>query len=508
MFKNWFSNWFKKNTPEKIEEDATPEKEMNSFLTLDSKTSQKSYDTILNQSISKTAVSHDGTQDTANQSTLKPFGGFTSVNEKQFDYFSRQGFIGFNTCSIIAQHWLVNKGVTIPAKDAIRNGYELTFNDGEKVDIEFQKKLRKLDKKYRIRKNLVEYVKFGRIFGIRIAIFKVESEDPEYYTKPFNIDGVRAGSYKGISQVDPYWVTPYLTTENVNDPSSIGFYEPTYWWISGVKYHKSHLSIMTTDEVSDVLKPSYFYAGISIPQKIMNRVYSSEKTADEAPLLTQTKRTNIYKTNLNTVKTNVAQLKERLLQQSLMQDNYGTRVIGTDDEVTQLDTSLADVDAVIMTQFQIVAGELNVPISKLLGTPMKGFSSGEKEQDDYYEELENIQDYDMTELLDRHYELSMKSDFKTEHDFEITWNPLQVQSPTEKATIRETNSRTDLNNVTNGSISPAEVRERLIKDIDSGYDGLEIEEIEEIENDLETKEKEETIGKSFTPKSLEDAEES
>jgi phage-related protein (TIGR01555 family) len=472
--------WQKKSNVSQDKKEETKEDE--SFLTLNTQDKIKDYNSIISQSVAR-AVSTDGTQDTGNINTIKPSAQLSIVNNKQLDYFAKQGFIGFQTCSIVAQHWLVNKGVTIPAKDAIRNGYELTFNDGEEVDLKLKKDLRDLDKKFKIRKNLVEYVKFGRIFGIRIAIFKVMSTDKDYYEKPFNIDGVTEGSYKGISQVDPYWVTPHLSTANVSDPSSMDFYDPTYWIIDGKKYHRSHLSIMRTDEVSDILKPSYFYAGISYPQKVMNRVYSAEKTADEAPLLAQTKRTNVYKTNLTTAKTNITQLKENLQNQSLLADNYGIRVIGKDDEVTNLETTLNDLDAVIMTQFQVVAGELNVPISKLLGTPMKGFSGGEKEQDDYYEELENIQDYDMTPLLDRHYQLLLKSEFKKDYQFEVVWNGLKVLSETEKATIRETDSRTDQNYLMAGVVNQEMILNKLTEDKDSRYSGMEVELIDE--EDLE-----------------------
>ena len=465
-------NFFKKKTAEVKQESA--EIEPDSFLNLKTEKQKLNYDTIVSQSIAKD-VSQVGTMDSINTTIQKPFGGLSIVNNKQLDYFAKQSFIGFQTCSIIAQHWLVNKGVTIPAKDAIRKGYELTFNSGVEVSPEDKKKIRDLDKKYKIKKNLVEFVKMGRVFGIRVAIIKVKSTDPTYYENPFNIDAVSKGSYEGISQVDPYWVTPFLTSENVTDPSAINFYEPTYWIINGVKYHHTHLVIMRTDEVSDILKPSYFYAGISYPQKVMTRVYSAEQTANEAPLLAQTKRTNIFKTNLNAFATNLSGLSEKINNQTLMQDNYGKMLIGKDDEVTSLDTSLADLDTVIMTQYQIVAAELNIPITKLMGTTLKGFSSGESEQDSYIEELENIQDYDMTPLLERHYECVIKSELQKEYTFEIVWNGLKVLSDLDKATIRQNNSNTDMNYINSGVLSPDSVRQKLIEDKDSGYNGLDLE---------------------------------
>lgn len=471
-------NPFKRKTEPQEEIKPQEETESNSFLSLDSKESVKRYDDILKQSVTQELPKIQGTQDSVG-SSIKPYGGLSIVNNKQFDYFAKQSFIGFQTCAIIAQHWLVNKGVTIPAKDAIRKDYEITYNDGIDISIENKKLIRDLDVKYKIDKNLVEMVKFGRIFGIRIAIFKIDTTDDKFYEEPFNIDGVKPGSYRGISQIDPYWCTPILTSSGVSDPSDMDFYEPTYWTINGKKYHKSHLIIMRTDEVADILKPSYFYAGISYPQKVMNRVYSAEKTANEAPLLAQTKRTNVYKTDLNKIKTDIKGFKENLLQQSLMQDNYGIRVVGKDDEVSSLDTSLADLDDVIMTQYQIVAGELNVPVNKLMGTSLKGFSSGDGEQDSYIEELENIQKYDMNPLLNRHYQLLIKSELNQDYKFDIVWNSLKILSEVEKATIREADSRTDMNYINSRVLAPETVTEKLVEDKNSRYHGIEIEYEEE-----------------------------
>lgn len=485
-------NPFKKKEQPKEQPKEETSEESNSFLNLENPKEAKRYEDLLKLSVTNElpTASTKGTTDSSD-SILKLNTGTSSVNAKQFEYFSRQGFIGYQTCSVIAQHWLINNGVSIPPKDAIRKGYELTFNDGVDISIEDKKKIRDLDKKYRINKNLVEMVKFGRIFGIRIALFKVESTDPDYYENPFNIDGVKAGTYKGISQIDPYWVTPELKGSNVDDPSSMDFYEPEHWVINGRRYHRTHLIIMRTDEVSDILKPSYFYGGLSYPQKVMSRVYSAERVADEAPLLAQTKRTNIYKTNLNAAKTDLAALRQNLEAQSLMQDNYGIRVIGKDDEVTNLETSLADLDNLTFTQYQIVAGIFNVPITKLLGTQIAGFSSGESEQDNYIEELENIQMYDMNPLLERHYELVIKSDLDKDYKFDIVWNSLKILSELDKATLRETDSRTDMNYVTMRALSPETVLEKLAEDKESRYHGLEIEyedeKIEELEENEENK---------------------
>ena len=408
---------------------------------------------------------------------------FGAMPDAQLMWYGAQGFIGHQACAMIAQHWLVDKACTVPAKDAIRKGWEVTVNDGTDVPPETLDKIRELDKKYKIKQNLVEFEKMGRVFGIRVAMFKVLSTDPEYYEKPFNADGITSGSYKGISQIDPYWMAPELTGASVSDPSSLDFYQPTYWIINGVRIHKSHLIIMRTSEVPDILKPTYLYGGIPIPQKIYERVYASERTANEAPQLVLTKRTNIYKTDAAEAMSNKAVFNRKMEEIAHYRDNYGIRVIDKErDDVVQFDTALGDLDAAIMTQYQLCASIANVPATKLLGTTPKGFNStGEYEEASYREELESIQEYDLTPLLNRHYEILIRSEIAPKNPFniEVSWNPLDSLTEIEQADVNLKKSQTDQALQAAGAIDGTDIRKRITADKDSGYNGL-----EEIEDDL------------------------
>jgi len=45
----------------------------------------------------------------------------------------------------------------------------------------------------------------------------------------------------------------------------------------------------------------YMYGGIPVSQRIMERVYAAERTANEGPLLAMSKRTNVWLTNMSGV---------------------------------------------------------------------------------------------------------------------------------------------------------------------------------------------------------------
>lgn len=406
------------------------------------------------------------------------FGGSDLLSGPILNWYARQSFIGYQLCAMLSQHWLIAKCCLMPAEDSVRKGYEITINDGSSIDPGVLDAIRKADVIYRLNKNLVEFINMGRIYGLRIAIFKVESNDPDYYKKPFNIDGVTPGSYKGIAQVDPVWIMPQLNGQAVADPSSIYFYEPTWWSINGVLYHRTHLMIFRNGEVPDLLKPTYFYGSISVPQKIYERVYAAERTANEAPQLALTKRSTIIKVDLAQAIANQAAVEQRIAQWAYFRDNYGVKLLGQEEEAEQFDTSLNDLDAVIMTQYQIVAAAANVPATKLLGTTPKGFNStGNYEESSYHEELESIQTHDLTPLIERHHALLIRSEIAPKFNmasFEtsIVWNPLDSPTAEEAALLNKTKADTDAVLVSTGAIGGEDIRNRIINDPESGYNGI------------------------------------
>lgn len=400
------------------------------------------------------------------------------------DWFISQTFIGHQLAGMLAQHWLIDKACLVPARDAVRHGFDIHAPDGGDLEApDVLNMMKRLDKRFKLHKNLVEMVYKGKIFGIRIAFFQIESTDPKFYELPFNIDSVTPGSYKGIVQVDPYWCIPELDQAGSSNPASMHFYEPKYWVINGKRYHRSHLIIYREGDVIDILKPSYLYGGIPVPQKIFERVYASERTANEAPQLALTKRTVILQTELEEGIALGPKYGDRLAQQSELQNNYAVTLGDTADKYTQFDTSLADLDVVIMSQFQLVAAVANVPGTKLLMTAPKGFNAtGEYDEASYHEELESIQAGAPTELVERHHELVMHSvvlPYMRKRD--VAWEPLQtviswapLDSPTAKeyAEINLIKAQTDNQLVQAGALDGYDVRDRVRADKDSGYTGI------------------------------------
>jgi phage-related protein (TIGR01555 family) len=406
--------------------------------------------------------------------------------DAQFMWYASQGFIGYQVAAVMAQHWLVDRCCLMPARDAVRVGYDVSLPDEHERADDIIKAFKKADKRHNINATMREYVHMGRIFGVRVAIFRVRSSDPDYYAKPFNPDGVTPGSYMGISQVDPIWITPELTDAAIQDPANIRFYEPEFYSIGGTRYHRSHLCVYIPFPVPDSLKPSYQYAGKSLPQLIYERVYASERTANEGPQLAMTKRLVVMKTDADAFWSNITSSLKRLFDWTRNRDNYGVMTVDKDSEdIVQHDTGLAELDTVIMTQYQLVAAIAEVPATKLLQTQPKGFAStGEYEAESYRQTLEGIQVNDLEPLLERHHLLTWLSEVKPrlgiaeDVETEISWRPLDSPTALEWADLNLKKAQTAQIYAQLGAVDGEVIAQQLRNDKNSDFFGMEADEIE------------------------------
>jgi len=395
-------------------------------------------------------------------------------------WFMRQGFIGYQNAAFLAQHWLVYKACATPVDDAIRNGYEITTDSGEDIDEDALKLIKRADRRHGIKGQLRDFGIKGRIFGMRIALFEVESEDAQYYEKPFNLDAVKPGSYKGISQVDPYWTAPILDLTAAAVPSNKHFYEPTWWLIGARRIHRTHLVIFKHADPPDVMKPLYLFGGIPLPQMIMERVYAAERTANEAPALALSKRTTVWRTDFSRFMADIQKSTQQLQQWIAFRDNFGVKIGDKEsDEFQQFDTPLADFDQLIMTQYGLVAATAGCPITKLLGTTPGGFAAtGEYDEASYHELLESAQDRDFTPLLERHHELVMRSEvipkYSQYKDTEIIakWNELDALTHVEHSQVNLNKAQTGAALIASGALTREDERARIANDKESGYHGI------------------------------------
>lgn len=401
-----------------------------------------------------------------------------------FTHFAAKSFIGYNNCAILAQDWLINKCCVLPCDDAIAINYDVMLDEpditSEDKDIISELKKISNEERFKIKEVCKEFAENKRKFGQSLCIPLIENAD---YSNPFNIDAVAPTSYKGMINIEPIWVAPVLDTEATTNPVSKRFYKPTWFRLpNGGLIHYTWFIFNTYADVPDILKPTYYFGGYPLPQLLYEQVYAADKTAKEAPMLAQSKRLNYIEGNLNQFINNSDTLSKTLDLVSRLRNNWGWLFVGREQKIGQIDTSLTDFDAVTMLGFQIVAAISGVQSARLLETSPKGWqSSGSLEDKNYSKLLLSIQNADFCPILNMHYKLLAKSLYDIEKEYTCVFKPIDTPTEKERAEIKEINSRTDMNYIQAGVVSPDEVRGVLREDVNSGYNALS-EEMEETEN--------------------------
>jgi len=405
-----------------------------------------------------------------------------SLDDKVFRYFADENaWLGWMSCATIAQHPLVSRLCSIPGEDAISVGYKLVPEsldvDGNgTVDTKDEQILRKLIKKSK-RMGLEEVCrKFDynkRVFGIGICVpcFEATSENDKNYIwkmleAPRNLDALKKKGiiYTGMKVVDPYWLTPQFDEESGFNPASKDFYAPTWWQIGTTsrRIHKSWCITCVNTIVSDILKPTYYYGGMPLPQMVMKRIYSADAVANEAQMLAMSKRLLVVDANVNKLVANPKEAAKVMDALKFARDNWGVFFKNPNTQVQQVDTYITEFNQLIMTQYQLVASLGQIPAPKLLKVMPTGFADiTELVWKDYAQQLNNIQENEYAPLLEAHYEYFTLMSEKKPMELEVVFNPVDVPTLMEKAQIEETEAKADERLVNAGIVSPEEARVSL-----------------------------------------------
>lgn len=419
----------------------------------------------------------------AMDSAIKPAMYNNDLPEEMLPFFTHT-FIGWQACALLYENAYIKKACEIPARDAVAVDYELQYEnkdgDGdnetkEKEEQEILNKLKKVsDKDMRIKDIVRNADIFRKVYGQILAVPTFNVDMKKVMEKPYSPSKIKKGTYTGMTLIQPFWVTYQMSADGVMNPQMAGYYEPEYYVINGnTKIHKSWIVKLITGVCPDILKPVYYYGGIPLTQQIYERVFCAEKTANEAPKLALTKRLLVVDGNVENLAANPTEAYNALESVLSIRDNMGVMVKNPNDQVSQIDTSLTDMDALIMTQFQLVAAIAEMPVTKLMKTQLKGLNnSGDYEMKDYSQTLVETQENVFNRILEKHYQMLCMSEYGRDLGLQVVWNPIDTPTELELAQIESQQAQTDSTYIAAGVIGADEVRESLRSDEDSRYHNL------------------------------------
>jgi uncharacterized protein len=288
---------------------------------------------------------------------------------------------------------------------------------------------------------------------------------------------IEKGSLVGFSIIEPYWCTPY--SWNATHPERPDFYKPSSWFVLGRKTHNTRLLTFIFREVPDLLKPAYSFAGISITQLMMPYVNRWLRTAKSVNDLINifsivTLATDLAAT-LNLAQDNPKSLFQRMKAFVAGRDNKGVMLInkGT-EELTLNDVSLGSLDKLQAQAQEHMATPSRMTLLKFFGiTPTGLNASAEPEREAWNDYVHAMQELGFSKILKVVIDL-IQMDLYGTVDPNLVWEWESLLEPTgkEKAEILKSETDRDLGYLDHNVIDANEVRNKLRKNPESGYDGL------------------------------------
>ena len=317
------------------------------------------------------------------------------------------------------------------------------------------------------------------VFGRSQIYIDVKGQDDDMgRQKPLMIDeggGIGKGTLKGLTVIEPYWSTPF--SYNASFPEREDFYVPQSWYVMGRKTHTTRLLPFISREVPDLLKPAYNFGGISMTQLMEPYVQAWLRTRKSVNDLINIFSIVTLATDMNATLAGGSgeDVIRRAQMFTAMRDNKALLLINKNTEELAInDASLGSLDKLQAQAQEHMAAPCHIPLIKLFGVVPTGLNAtGEGEIQVWYDFVKACQENLFGPQMDVVLKL-VQLDLYGSIDPNIGYEWVALDEPTAKEKAEERKSNADEAGVylQNGVVDPDEVREKLQRDPNSGWDNL------------------------------------
>lgn len=345
--------------------------------------------------------------------------------------------------SMYRDNWIVQNIVATIPDDMVRKWYEIK----SAISPERIKELTQYETKIKIRDKILLGMYWGRLYGGAAGLILIKGH--EDMSTPLDVNTVLPGAFMGLQILDR-WSGIFPDAEIVTDPSDTDFGLPEYYTIQDAdtgnnisKVHHSRIIRFIGRDLPWQEQVTENYWGESEIEAIYNEVVRRDNVAANMAALT-------FRANVNTLAMDgvdqilalgdndmVRQFYQKIQAQSMIESNFGMRVVNKGDEThnTQYTfTGLADVyDRIQMD----VAGAARTPVTKLFGRSPAGLNStGESDMRNYYDYIDGQRETVFREIVERLLPIMAMSTWgAVPDDLEVSFPPMQTPDADKVAQI-------------------------------------------------------------------------
>ena len=398
-------------------------------------------------------------------------------------YFARANFrLTPQIQEELIKYWAINRACLMPVQDCLRNWYELIAEGQEQVPDTHLKAIAAFNKEFDFSKRLEDALYYSRVYGIRVCIFQFEGLTREHYENPINWETLKSHKYKGFFMLSPQYCIPVQF--EMNDP--MRFRQVNYWKAANIKYHHSWVRLIHHCEVPANQLPAFLGGGVSLIQEIYEHVYQACQASNDALGILFTKNLQVQKGDIVSAMANQKEFEEKIAWQTRLTGQFRRIFIGIDEDFQNIERSLQGVEDLFAKYYEIVAAVAKIPNNRFMMTQLTGFAaSGEAEDRIYNSSNLSTLQVKVNPLIEMHNKAILVTNGLDHENITIEWNKCGALTESELADIQGKRIANDVQLVQSQIIAPDKAAERLSKDKDGGYAGIDLTQSELGSNPLE-----------------------
>lgn len=336
--------------------------------------------------------------------------------------------------------WLVGAGVDAIPDDMTRKGVTIT----SKLDDGVKKQLDNQWDEFGLWEHLNDTLKWARLYGGAVGVILIDGQN---YSTPLRIETIPKDSFKGIMVMDRWMLN--ATTERRVTELGPDFGMPEFYRVvtsaTGIppwRIHHSRLIRFDGIPLPYQQRLTENDWGMSVIERCFDRLMAFDSTTQGVAQL-------IYKAHLRTysikgLRSLLAMGKDNPAFKGLMshmdmirqyQSNEGMTIMDADDKFEAHTYSYAGLSDVLAQFGQQVSGAFGIPLVRLFGQSPAGFSTGDTDLANYYDNVSTQQERKLRRPIRRLYEVLHMSMFSAPlpDDFSFEFNELWQTPDSERA---------------------------------------------------------------------------
>lgn len=347
--------------------------------------------------------------------------------------------------SLYRDNWIVQNVVATIPDDMIRKWY--TFASG--IAPEYVASLTRLEQRTGLRDKLLKGMYWGRLYGGAVGVILIKGHDD--LSQPLDLDMVMPGSFLGLHILDR-WSGVWPEAELVTDPEDPDFGLPEYYTIRDdmndktmARVHHSRVIRFIGRELPYLEKIAELYWGESELEAVYSEVVRRDNVAANIAALTF--RANVSYMELDGLEqllgsansTIQRRFWDVLQAQSIMESNFGMRVVDKGTAIHNTQYTFAGLSDVYDRVMMDVAGAARTPVTKLFGRSPAGMNAtGESDMQNYYDYIDGQRETVLRPILERLLPVMALSAWGViPDDMDIAFPPMSTPDASEVANIAE-----------------------------------------------------------------------